>query len=182
MIAGDEVTMWEHRAVMETNLWSALCCVFQLGDPRGLHHHTPAACCQGETVYREYRSAGTGGQRAWQGNTSILLTISNQHRTLRSQHKHGNKNLFCRKTASLDENIITYTSTCLISIILFCACEYIHPFRCSSGISYFWSEAVDKTLSEWVSYSKKENILNIKFCRELSLSECALSEFLFVYE
>lgn len=46
------------------------CRVFQLGDPRGLHHHTPSACCQGETVHREHGGAGTGGQRAGQGNTS----------------------------------------------------------------------------------------------------------------
>lgn len=46
------------------------CCVFQLGDPRGLHHHTPSTCCQGETVHREHRGAGAGGQRAGQGNTS----------------------------------------------------------------------------------------------------------------
>lgn len=72
MIAADEVIVWEHCATMlswKANLWSVFCCVFQLGDPRGLHHHTPSACCQGETVYREHRGAGTGGQRTGQGNT-----------------------------------------------------------------------------------------------------------------
>lgn len=50
-------------------------CVFQLGDPGGLHHHTPAACCQGEAVYREHRGAGAGGQRAGQGNVSLSLSF-----------------------------------------------------------------------------------------------------------
>lgn len=49
--------------------------VFQLGDPRGLHHHTPSACCQGEAVYREHWGAGTGGQRAGQGNASVCLAL-----------------------------------------------------------------------------------------------------------
>lgn len=49
--------------------------VFQLGDPRGLHHHTPSACRQGEAVYREHRGAGTGGQRAGQGNASVCLSL-----------------------------------------------------------------------------------------------------------
>lgn len=78
-----------YHAVMEANLWSVFCCVFQLGHPRGLHHHTPSACCQGETVYREHRGAGTGGQRTGQGNTSVYFVFTNTE-ILLSQHSHEN--------------------------------------------------------------------------------------------
>ncbi len=76
-----------HHAVMEANLWSVFCCVFQLGDPRGLHHHTPSACCQGETVHREHRGAGAGGQRTGQGNTSVCFLFTRTE-ILWSQHSH----------------------------------------------------------------------------------------------
>lgn len=64
------------RAAMKAALTcAAVVCVFQLGDPGGLHHHTPAACCQGEAVYREHRGAGAGGQRAGQGNVSLSRSL-----------------------------------------------------------------------------------------------------------
>ena len=86
---------WSHcvktvcrHAVMEANLWSDLCCVFQLGDPGGLHHHTPSACCQGETVYREHWGAGTGGQRTGQGNGICFTPATTENTDLDFSHEN----------------------------------------------------------------------------------------------
>lgn len=97
-----------HHAVMEANLWSVFCCVFQLGDPGGLHHHTPSACCQGETVYREHRGAGTGGQRTGQGNASVCFIFTNTE-ILWSQHSHGNTVIRTLMSHKWTPNIEIYT-------------------------------------------------------------------------
>lgn len=91
----DSPVLWD---VMETDLRSHLRCVFQLGDPRGLHHHTPSACCQGETVHREHRRAGTGGQRAGQGNASVRLKTKH---SFKSCGKMSIAALFCCCCCSL---------------------------------------------------------------------------------
>lgn len=39
----------------------------QLGHPRRLHDNARASCGEGEAVHGEHRSAGSGGQRAWEG-------------------------------------------------------------------------------------------------------------------
>lgn len=72
---------------MKANLRCDFCRVFQLGDPRGLHHHAPSACCQGETVHREHGGAGTGGQRAGQGNTSECNYHTNIFSTAQKKKK-----------------------------------------------------------------------------------------------
>lgn len=47
----------------------------QLGHPRRLHNNTCASCSEGEAVHREHRSAGSGGQRAWEGKEILSLIM-----------------------------------------------------------------------------------------------------------
>lgn len=47
----------------------------QLGHPRGLHDNACASCGEGEAVHGEHRSAGSGGQRAWEGKEILSLIM-----------------------------------------------------------------------------------------------------------
>lgn len=47
----------------------------QLGHPRRLHDNTRASCSEGEAVHGEHGSAGSGGQRAWEGKEILSLIM-----------------------------------------------------------------------------------------------------------
>lgn len=47
----------------------------QLGYPRRLYNNPRASCSEGEAVHGEHRSAGSGGQRAWEGKEMLSLIM-----------------------------------------------------------------------------------------------------------
>lgn len=47
----------------------------QLGHPRRLHDNPCTPCSEGEAVHGEHRSAGSGGQRAWEGKEILSLIM-----------------------------------------------------------------------------------------------------------
>lgn len=54
---------------------STLLSFSQLGHPRRLHDNPRASCSEGEAFHGEHRSAGSGGQRTWEGKELLSLIM-----------------------------------------------------------------------------------------------------------